>query len=207
MAESIARARLAKVEWALSLRAEGLSAQTAACRVALSRNNVADWFAQPEKTLARARQAVEREDRRVEARRLRAEGVSIADLADRFGVCTSTVGAWCADSTGEKARARKAKYGGRCDACGGPTSYRRQGAARTCAKCLRGRTELEHMERNRSMLCGVPGCWQSWAEGRFVCVDHAPVYDRIRVEFERDEARGKASFSSQHEYHDVLAAA
>ena len=212
MAESMARARLARVERALALKAEGLSTRMVACRIGLSCAHVADWFVRPEEALRKARLAVELEGRRVEARRLRAEGASVRSLAQRYGVAVSTIGAWLTDPDGEKSRARKERYGGTCGVCGGPTSYQAGGPAATCVKCRHGRTELDLMAANRPHLCGVLGCEEPWAEGRFVCAEHAPTYDRIRVELEREEARGGDRFNSQYfesrsEPQPILAAA
>ena len=47
-----------------------------------------------------------------------AEGVSIAQIADRLGRSPATVKAYFYDPTGEKARAVKVRYVGVCRGCG-----------------------------------------------------------------------------------------
>ena len=50
-----------------------------------------------------------------------AEGLSIAQIADRLGRSPATVKAYVYDPTGEKARAVKARYVGVCRGCGADT--------------------------------------------------------------------------------------
>ena len=53
-----------------------------------------------------------------------AEGLSIAQIADRLGRSPATVKAYFYDPTGEKARAVKARYVGVCRGCGAYTQPR-----------------------------------------------------------------------------------
>jgi AraC-like DNA-binding protein len=53
-----------------------------------------------------------------------AEGISIAQIADRLGRSPATVKAYFYDPTGEKARAVKARYVGVCRGCGAYTQPR-----------------------------------------------------------------------------------
>ena len=53
-----------------------------------------------------------------------AEGLSIAQIADRLGRSPATVKAYFYDPTGEKARAVKARYRGVCRGCGAYTQPR-----------------------------------------------------------------------------------
>ncbi|HZO79632.1 MAG TPA: helix-turn-helix domain-containing protein [Solirubrobacteraceae bacterium] len=53
-----------------------------------------------------------------------AEGLSIAQIADRLGRSPATVKAYFYDPTGEKARAVKARYVGVCRGCGACTQPR-----------------------------------------------------------------------------------
>jgi hypothetical protein len=53
-----------------------------------------------------------------------AEGLSIAQIADRLGRSPATIKAYLYDPTGEKARAVKARYQGVCRGCGAYTQPR-----------------------------------------------------------------------------------
>src|SRR6059058_4098344 len=53
-----------------------------------------------------------------------AEGLSIAQIADRLGRSPATIKAYFYDPTGEKARAVKARYVGVCRGCGAYTQPR-----------------------------------------------------------------------------------
>jgi hypothetical protein len=53
-----------------------------------------------------------------------AEGLSIAQIADRLGRSPATIKAYFYDPTGEKARAVKARYQGVCRGCGAYTQPR-----------------------------------------------------------------------------------
>ena len=69
--------------------------------------------------------AVERRRAVALARHFReAEGLSIAQIADRLGRSPATIKAYFYDPTGEKARAVKARYQGVCRGCGAPTAAR-----------------------------------------------------------------------------------
>jgi AraC-like DNA-binding protein len=65
-----------------------------------------------------------------------AEGLSIAQIADRLGRSPATVKAYFYDPTGEKARAVKARYVGVCRGCGAYTQSR-NGKGDACAYCKR----------------------------------------------------------------------
>jgi len=53
-----------------------------------------------------------------------AEGLSIAQIAQRLGRTPATVKGYFYDPSGEKARAVKARYQGVCRGCGAPTQPR-----------------------------------------------------------------------------------
>jgi AraC-like DNA-binding protein len=69
-----------------------------------------------------------------------AEGLSIAQIADRLGRSPATVKAYFYDPTGEKARAVKARYVGVCRGCGAYTQPRngKGDAYAYCKRCHPG---------------------------------------------------------------------
>ncbi|MGZ6597164.1 MAG: sigma factor-like helix-turn-helix DNA-binding protein [Solirubrobacteraceae bacterium] len=69
-----------------------------------------------------------------------AEGLSIAEIADRLGRSPATVKAYFYDPTGEKARAVKARYVGVCRGCGAYTQPRngKDDAYAYCKACHPG---------------------------------------------------------------------
>ena len=72
-----------------------------------------------------------------------AEGLSIAQIADRLGRSPATIKAYFYDPTGEKARAVKARYQGVCRGCGAYTQPRngKGDAYAYCKACHRGAIE------------------------------------------------------------------
>src|SRR5436190_6383350 len=65
-----------------------------------------------------------------------AEGLSIAQIAERLGRSPATIKAYFYDPTGEKARAIKARYVGVCRGCGAFTQPRNgKGDAYAYCKC------------------------------------------------------------------------
>ena len=72
-----------------------------------------------------------------------AEGLSIAQIADRLGRSPATVKAYFYDPTGEKARAVKARYQGVCRGCGAYTQPRngKGDAYAYCKACHPGAIE------------------------------------------------------------------
>jgi AraC-like DNA-binding protein len=72
-----------------------------------------------------------------------AEGLSIAQIADRLGRSPATIKAYFYDPTGEKARAVKARYVGVCRGCGAYTQPRngKGDAYRYCKRCHPGAIE------------------------------------------------------------------
>ena len=77
------------------------------------------------------------------ARHLReAEGLSVAQIAERLGRSPATIKAYFYDPTGEKARAVKVRYVGVCRGCGAYTQARsgKGDAYRYCKRCHPGAT-------------------------------------------------------------------
>ena len=69
-----------------------------------------------------------------------ADGLTIAQIAQRLGRSPATVNSYFYDPTGEKAREVKARYRGVCRGCGAPTSPRngKGDAYAYCTKCHPG---------------------------------------------------------------------
>lgn len=77
------------------------------------------------------------QERRVEAQRLRAEGLLLREVADRLGVGVSTAHTYVSDPDRAKDKARKRFYAAPCERCGGPTdgSNGRAQPVRVCRAC------------------------------------------------------------------------
>jgi transposase len=74
-----------------------------------------------------------------------AEGLSIAQIADRLGRSPATIKGYFYDPTGEKARQVKARYEGACCGCGAPTQPRngKGDAYEYCKTCHPGAIATE----------------------------------------------------------------
>jgi hypothetical protein len=89
-----------------------------------------------------------------------AEGLSIAQIADRPGRSPATIKAYFYDPTGEKARAVKARYVGVCRGCGAYTQPRngKGDAYSYCKSCRPGAIERRWTrERVLAAMCA----WQA----------------------------------------------
>ena len=85
-----------------------------------------------------------------------AEGLSIAQIADRLGRSPATVKAYFYDPTGQKARAVKARYQGVCRGCGAYTQPRngKGDAYAYCKACHPGAIERRWaQERVLDVMC------------------------------------------------------
>lgn len=78
-----------------------------------------------------------RQESVVEAMRLREEGLLLREIAEQMGAAISTVNGWLMDPNGERQKARKDNYRGRCEDCGTPTdgSNGAAKAPRWCVSC------------------------------------------------------------------------
>jgi hypothetical protein len=92
----------------------------------------------------------------------KAEGLSIAQIAERLGRSPATIKAYFYDPTGEKAKAVKAGYQGVCRACGAYTQPRngKGDAYAYCKRCHPGaigrrRTRERVLEAMREWLLGI----------------------------------------------------
>jgi hypothetical protein len=80
----------------------------------------------------------------------------LREIAAEFGVAISTVDSWLNDPGGERLRARKDSYRGRCTQCGAPTdgSGGRASAPRLCIACYRA--QPHSIERAQRLRGGAP---------------------------------------------------
>jgi hypothetical protein len=110
-----------------------------------------------------------------------AEGLSIAQIADRLGRSPATVKAYFYDPTGEKARAVKARYVGLCRGCGAYTQPRngKGDAYRYCKRCRPGAIQRKW---TRDLVIAAMLDWLS----RYGSLPSS--YDWSRA---REEARGR----------------
>lgn len=84
----------------------------------------------------------------IEAARLRDQGLTPREIADRVGLSPSTVRSLLDDPRGMKERARKARNGGTCEVCGGLTDGS-NGRAKAPKRCVKCRPLSEHGTTNR----------------------------------------------------------
>ena len=78
-------------------------------------------------------QLLERPNRREQAERIEAlvdRGLDSDAIAERLGLARSTVNKYRCDPDGERERARRERYRGRCRGCGRPTRGQRRAGAR-----------------------------------------------------------------------------
>jgi AraC-like DNA-binding protein len=105
-----------------------------------------------------------------------AEGLSIAQIAQRLGRTPATVKGYFYDPSGEKARAVKARYQGVCRGCGAPTQPRngKGDAYEYCKGChpgaaaraLMSEAVREAMRRWRSLYGAAPSSIRLVAHAR-----------------------------------------
>src|SRR5947209_11275694 len=88
-----------------------------------------------------------------------AEGLSIAQIADRLGRSPATIKAYCYDPTGEKARAVKARYVGLCRGCGAYTQPR-NGKGDAYAYCKRCRPGAIQRKWTRKLVIAAMTEWR-----------------------------------------------
>mgnify|MGYP001312409572 CR=1 FL=1 len=91
------------------------------------------------------------------ARELRDRGLRLREIAAELGVAISTVDSWLNDPGGERLRARKERYRGRCERCGRATdgSNGRSAAPRLCAACFRAQPHSLDRARRLGRGAGV----------------------------------------------------
>jgi sigma-70-like protein len=103
-----------------------------------------------------------------------AEGLSIAQIAQRLGRSPATVKAYLYDPTGEKAKAVKARYQGICRGCGAPTQPRngKGDAYAYCKNCHPGaiapkwtRERVREAMRAWQARNGTPPSSYDWSRG------------------------------------------
>jgi hypothetical protein len=98
-----------------------------------------------------------------------AEGLSVAQIADRLGRSPATIKAYFYDPTGEQARAVKARYVGVCRGCGAYTQPRngKGDAYAYCKACHPGAIALERLRSGDWPAASVvTRLFGSWAAAR-----------------------------------------
>ena len=98
------------------------------------------------------------------ARKLRREGKMLREIAFELGVSKSAVAEWCDPQTNRKRKARRARYAGVCELCGGRTdgSHGPGSAPSRCRSCL---LPIWQAERERQAECFCNDLELMWAEG------------------------------------------
>jgi AraC-like DNA-binding protein len=89
-----------------------------------------------------------------------AEGLSIAQIADRLGRSPATIKAYFYDPTGDKARAVKARYQGVCRGCGAYTQPR-NGKGDAYAYCKACHPGAIARRWTRQLVLAAMGEWQA----------------------------------------------
>lgn len=101
---------------------------------------------------------MKREEKIAEARRLRAEGMTYREIADRLGVVNSTVCKWLADPEKRREQIRRDNRRRRhkkrqwmtaepCPECGGQKTRRAAGSDSLCVWCERKRRQYAFRQR------------------------------------------------------------
>lgn len=117
-----------------------------------------------------------RDEKIAEARRMRADGSTLREIGERFGVSASTVMRWTDDEHNARqlaaSRANKLRYRGECVDCGSPTVGDAPGnAPARCVKCNGAHTRemsrrwiLESFAEWHALF-GSPPSAQDWNQG------------------------------------------
>lgn len=97
------------------------------------------------------------------AKRMRADGKKLREIAEHFGCSVKTVHAWISDPDGAKTRARKDSYRGTCADCGEPT-YGGNGpdhAPERCHGCSAAKRKRDGSDKvwTRGLILGVIQWW------------------------------------------------
>jgi DNA-binding CsgD family transcriptional regulator len=125
-------------------------------------------------------QVLERPSRKQQAERIEAltgRGLGSEEIADRLGLARSTVNKYRRDPDGERERARRERYRGRCRGCGRPTrgSDGPGRAPEWCPECAPARrrrwSDAQMLEaiRDWTRLTGAPPTLYDWSPA------HAPT--------------------------------
>lgn len=111
------------------------------------------------------------------AKRMRADGKKLREIAEHFGCAISTVDAWLQDPDGARARKRRDKYRGECVDCGAPTdgSQGYSGGSVRCRPCANQHQRDEAVWTPEAIVCaiqhfadehgGIPPAAQLWNVG------------------------------------------
>lgn len=127
-----------------------------------------------------------RAEKAAHAAALRAGGCSLAEVAESMGISTSYASELLNDPTGSKSRARKQRYRGTCETCGGRTTGGNGPgkAPATCAECAKreliARTAVRRTEEARPRRQLIQRMWLA-GESMEAIIEAVGVKDRSQL--------------------------
>lgn len=164
--------------------------------------------------LCRTCRVPSRKDRAELAAKLRATGATVNQIAERLGISRSYASALLLDPDGTADAARKRRYGGTCERCGGRTdgANGRRNAPRICIACFNAKRHDERYWTPSRIIAAIqryagehgrpPGAseWLAGSHGRDV--DGYPYTGIVQREFGTWSAAVRAAgFQSRTGHH------
>lgn len=112
---------------------------------------------------------VGRAEKVAQAQKLRAEGLSVGEIANRMNAPRSTVSEYLSDPDLAKHFARRRKNGGVCACCGAPTDGSRAQPAKHCRRCAEEISVARLRERGRIHRQLVERLWAEGKTAKEIC--------------------------------------